>query len=90
MKPPTLTRRLLVSRLKKALPQFPDELLKAGLEEIVAALAAGIRSGRPIVLRGFGRLTPRRYQSRKKRGLIFKPSPALMRRLNGDFKIRNP
>ncbi len=83
MKPPTLTRRLLVSRLKKALPQFPDELLKAGLEEIIAVLTDGLKSGRPIALKGFGRLTPRRYQGgRKKRGLIFKASPALMKRLN--------
>jgi hypothetical protein len=82
MKPPLLTRRLLLARLRKALPQFPGELLKAGIEEIAALLAAGIQSGRPIVLRGFGRLTPRRYPGgRKKRGLIFRASPALIKRL---------
>lgn len=80
---PTLTRRLLLLRLTKALPQFPAEVLKAGLEEIIMSLAAAMTGGQPLILRGFGRWELRRYQnSRKKTGLIFKPSPALLARLN--------
>jgi nucleoid DNA-binding protein len=81
--PPTLTRRLLLIRLARALPQFPADLVKAGLEEIIASLAQGLISGSPIILRGFGRLQLRCYQnSRKKAGVIFRPSPALIKRLN--------
>lgn len=80
---PTLTRRLLLIRLSKALPQFPPDLLKAGLEEIIHCLAQGLISDNPIILRGFGRFELRRYQnSRKKAGVIFRPSPALLQRLN--------
>ena len=81
--PPTLTRRLLLIRLSRALPQFPAEVLKAGLEEIIAALAEGMLRGGPVILRGFGRFQLRRYQnSRKKIGLVFRPYPALAGRLN--------
>lgn len=80
--PPTLTRRLLLARLSKLLPQFPADLLKAGLEEIIRILSVEMAGGRTVILRGFGRFQPRRYKnSRKKAGLVFKPSPALLARL---------
>lgn len=90
-RPATLTRRLLLIRLSKALPLFPAEILKAGLEEIIAALAEGMLRGGPVILRGFGRFQLRRYQnSRKKTGLVFRPSPALVGRLNKTNKSPGP
>lgn len=83
MSPPTLTRRLLVRQMRLALPGFPALVLKAGLEEIIAALAGALAAGRPVALRGFGRLIPRRYEnSPKKVGLIFRPAPGLAARVN--------
>lgn len=81
--PAGLNRRLLAKRLKEMLPDYPAELVRAALEEVIEALAGALADGRTVVLRGFGRFQPRRYASGPKRvGLIFRPSPALSARLN--------
>ncbi|MDL2226756.1 hypothetical protein LJB86_03770 [Deltaproteobacteria bacterium OttesenSCG-928-M10] len=81
--PAGLNRRLLARRLKETLPDYPAELIKAALEEIINALAGALAGGRPVILRGFGRFQPRRYlKGPKKVGLIFRPSPALSARVN--------
>ena len=82
-RPPTLTRRLLARQIRNLYPQFPLEVVEAAIREIIAGASAALVEGRPLVLRGFGRFTPRRYQSAtKKRGLIFRASPDLLARLN--------
>ncbi|UQZ90288.1 hypothetical protein C4J81_14180 [Deltaproteobacteria bacterium Smac51] len=82
-RPPTLTRRILLIHLKKTLPHFPAEVLRAGLEEIIACLADSLVRGGPVILRGFGRFQLRRYQnSTKTVGVVFRPSPGLFSRLN--------
>ncbi len=81
--PPTLTRRLVALRLKKMHPEFPSELIQAAIRETITVMARALVQGRPITLRGFGRFQPRRYRSSTKRlGLLFRPSPELVARLN--------
>lgn len=81
--PPLLTRRTLSARMRHKCPVFPKELTEAAREEIIKALAGALSSGRPIVLRGFGRLELRRYRASAKRlGVIFRPGRALLERLN--------
>ena len=79
----TLTRRRLTARLKVLRPAWPRELIRAAGEVIIQTLAEALAQGRPVALNGFGRLTPRRYQgSRKRLGLVFRPSARLHDRLN--------
>jgi len=81
--PPTLTRRLMARRLKEMHPDFPRELIEAALKEIISVTAGALSEGRPVTLRGFGRFQPRRYEGGSKRlGLLFRPSPELVSRLN--------
>ncbi len=81
--PPTLTRRLLADRLKRLAPEFPAELVQVASREIIAALTEALAAGRPVTLRGFGRFEVRRYRGPAKRlGLVFRPSPGLVARLN--------
>ena len=82
-RPPTLTRRLMALRIRRLQPSFPPELIQAGIREIIDELASALAEGRPVVLRGFGRFTPRRYRGgAKKLGLVFRPAPRLLARLN--------
>ena len=82
-RPPTLTRRLMALRIRRLQPSFPPELIQAGIREIIDGLASALAEGRPVVLRGFGRFTPRRYRgAAKKLGLVFRPAPGLLARLN--------
>ncbi len=82
-RPPGLSRHSLSLRIRRLQPSFPLELVQAGLREIIDGLAGALAEGRPVILRGFGRFTPRRYRGRtKKLGLIFRPAPRLLARLN--------
>jgi hypothetical protein len=70
--------------MRRLQPSFPLELVQAGIREIIEGLAGALAEGRPVALRGFGRFTPRRYRGGVKRlGLIFRPAPGLLARLNG-------
>lgn len=70
-------------RIRRLQPSFPPELIQAAIREIIDGLALALDEGRPVVLRGFGRFTPRRYRSAtKKLGLIFRPAPRFLARLN--------
>ena len=80
--PPVLTRRRLAAELKSRAPEFPPELLRAALKEILDGLTEALAEERTVILRGFGRFEVRRYQGSAKRlGLVFRPSPALTVRL---------
>jgi hypothetical protein len=75
------------TRLKELAPEFPAEMIGLVTREIIETLAGALSTGRQVALRGFGRFQPRRYQKSTKRlGLIFRPSPELLARLNP----RNP
>lgn len=79
--PPTLTRRSLLSGLKKK--GFPPELAMVAIREIIEVMAQAIIRGQPVIFRGFGSFKLRRYQSSTKSlGLIFRPSRQLVGRLN--------
>ena len=60
------------------------DISKAAVEIIIEALSGTLASGRPVSLRGFGRLIPRRYErsANKRFGLLFHPSPRLVERVN--------
>ena len=80
--PPTLTRRGMTAYIKKARPEFPEELIQIAIREIINSVSSSLAAERPVILRGFGRFTTRRYQgSAKQLGLIFRPSPSLSSRL---------
>mgnify|MGYP003623363764 FL=1 len=80
---PTLTRRRLVSAIKAQVPGFPLEVVQAASRIILERLSANLEEGRPIALRGFGSFQVRRYaNSSKKLGIIFRPSPELLTRVN--------
>lgn len=75
-------------RIRSLQPSFPPELIQAAIREIIDGLSSALAEGRPVVLRGFGRFTPRRYHGgAKKLGLIFRPAPRLLSRLNKSAKI---
>jgi len=77
--PPLLTRRRLAARLQGLKPEWPAELTKAAMEEIIIALAEALARGRPVVLNGFGRFEVRRYTGpRKKVGLVFRPAAKMI------------
>ena len=81
--PPTLTRRRLAARIRRARPEFPPELILIAVREIIKYLAAAWAAERTVALRRFGRFQVRRYhRSTKKLGLIFRPSPELTARVN--------
>lgn len=80
---PTLTRRRLVSAIKAQVPGFPVEVIQVASRIILERLSANLEEGRPIALRGFGSFQVRRYlNSSKKLGVIFRPSPELLARVN--------
>ncbi|MDR2725195.1 MAG: hypothetical protein LBC90_03835, partial [Candidatus Adiutrix sp.] len=77
-----LTRRRLAARLKELRPDWPLELTRAAVEEIILALVEALAGGRPVVLNGFGRFEVRRYQGPRKRvGLVFRPGARLRARV---------
>jgi hypothetical protein len=68
-----------LARLKSLRPDWPAELIRAALEEIIQALAETLAGGRTVVLNGFGRFEVRRYLGpRKKVGLVFRPAARLL------------
>ena len=78
-RPPLLTRRRLAARFRSLKPDWPAELTRAAMEEIIIALAEALARGRPVVLNGFGRFEVRRYLGpRKKVGLVFRPSARMI------------
>ena len=79
---PVLTRRNLAARLRDRRPDWPLELTRATVEEIILALAEALAAGRSVVLNNFGRFEVRRYAGpRKKVGLVFRPGASLRGRL---------
>lgn len=84
---PTLTRRRLASAIKAQASDFPAEIIQAAARIILDKLSSALEEGRPIALRGFGSFQVRRYEnSSKKLGLIFRPSPELLTRINKRLK----
>ena len=79
---PVLTRRRMAARLRERRPDWPLELTRATVEEIILALAEALAAGRTVVLNNFGRFEVRRYAGpRKKVGLVFRPGAKLIERL---------
>jgi hypothetical protein len=63
---------------------IPREVSRTAVEIVIETLSQSLASGRPVALRGFGRLIPRRYErsASKRFGLLFHPSPRLIERVN--------
>ncbi|MDR3153706.1 MAG: hypothetical protein LBW85_05395 [Deltaproteobacteria bacterium] len=74
-----LTKNGLLGLVAARLPDIPPQVTRLAGELILKAIPEGLAAGRPVTLRGFGRLIPRRYGggSNKKLGLLFRPSPRL-------------
>jgi hypothetical protein len=72
--------RLLIEKCD----EFPPSVVKEALDLILQSVREALTNGRPVTLRSFGRLIPRRYQPScfKKIGLVFHTSPKLKSRLN--------
>jgi hypothetical protein len=72
--------RLLIEKCD----DFPPTVVKEAFDLILQSVRESLTNGRPVTLRSFGRLIPRRYQppSFKKYGLVFHTSPKLKARLN--------
>jgi hypothetical protein len=83
----TLTTRGLIKHLREKNPDMPLEILAAAQAEIIRSFAEAMAAGRPVIMRGFGRLWTRRYHrsARKRLGALFRPSPKLLKRLNKKF-----
>ncbi|MDR1313640.1 MAG: hypothetical protein LBQ12_08070 [Deltaproteobacteria bacterium] len=73
------TKNALLSEVVRRLPDIPPQVTRLAVEIVIQALPDGLAEGRPVSLRGFGRLIPRRYSgsSSKKIGLLFHASPRL-------------
>lgn len=78
-----MSRRRLVLAMKAQAPGFPAEMIQVAARIILGRLSAALEEGCPITIRGFGSFQVRRYaNSTKKLGLIFRPSPELLARVN--------
>ncbi|MDR2386385.1 MAG: hypothetical protein LBE80_02220 [Deltaproteobacteria bacterium] len=79
-----LPHSILLKRLVEKCEDFPPDVTALAMEVILENLNFALGLGRPVTLRGFGRLIPRKYpgQGRKRFGLVFRASPKLSRRLN--------
>jgi hypothetical protein len=74
-----LTKNGLMALVALRLPDIPPQVTRMAADLIFQAIPEGLAEGRPVSLRGFGRLIPRLYAdgSPKKLGLLFHPSPRL-------------
>ncbi|MDR1041381.1 MAG: hypothetical protein LBR80_14725 [Deltaproteobacteria bacterium] len=74
-----LTKNGLMTMVALRLPDIPPQVTRMAGDLIFQAIHDGLAEGRPVSLRGFGRLIPRLYAdgSPKKLGLLFHPSPRL-------------
>jgi nucleoid DNA-binding protein len=79
-----ISKSSLLNLLVHRNPQLPQQVSRLGGEMVLEMIADSLSAGRVVSLRGFGRLIPRYYDqsTTKKLGLIFRPSPQLVRRLN--------
>ncbi|MDR2338742.1 MAG: hypothetical protein LBF40_01180 [Deltaproteobacteria bacterium] len=80
-----LTKSGLLNLLVHCNPQLPPQVTRLGGELVLEKIADSLSTGRVVSLRGFGRLIPRFYKhsNTKKLGMLFHPSPQLVRRVNG-------
>ncbi|MDR1111854.1 MAG: hypothetical protein LBP92_14450 [Deltaproteobacteria bacterium] len=78
-----LDDKAMFLQLADRCPDMPKAVIRSAQDLIVQSLGQALAEGRPVTLRGFGRLIPRRYLTgAKKFGLLFHPSPSLTERLN--------
>ncbi|MDR2350804.1 MAG: hypothetical protein LBF41_09330 [Deltaproteobacteria bacterium] len=69
---------------------IPPKVTRLAGEMIIDTILENIVLGRPVVIRGFGSLIPRRYTgetSKKRVGLLFHPSPRLSRLVNNPEEL---
>jgi hypothetical protein len=73
-----LSKNCLLGLVARRLQDVPEQVTLLAGELILEALHDSLAEGRPVSLRGFGSLIPRRYGGASKRlGLLFRPSPRL-------------
>jgi hypothetical protein len=74
----------ILYRLIAKCPEFPPAVVREAQDIILQNIHDCLVRGRPVTLRSFGRLIPRRYNPTgfKKLGLILRPSPKIIARLN--------
>jgi nucleoid DNA-binding protein len=79
-----LTKSALASVAASRSPSIPAQVSRMGVELFLDLVADSLSGGRPVSLRGFGRLIPRFYQASptKRLGLLFHPSQGLVARIN--------
>jgi nucleoid DNA-binding protein len=86
-----MTKNTILNLVAKRHPDIPQQVVKLAGEIIFETLHETLGKGKPVSLRGFGRLIPRHYRDRKKRkkfGLLFHPSPRLVSLVNKEKPLR--
>ncbi|MDR1037922.1 MAG: hypothetical protein LBT40_15570 [Deltaproteobacteria bacterium] len=80
-KPKALSKSGLLAMVSLRVPDIPPQVTRMAVELVLKSVPEALAEGRPVSLRGFGRLIPRRYRgsSTKQLGLLFHPSPRLAR-----------
>ena len=90
----TLNKRGLLALVASRHEDVHRDISKTSVEIIIETIADALAQGRPVALRGFGRLIPRRYDrsSNKRFGLLFHPSPRLVDLVNdaNDKRTKSP
>jgi hypothetical protein len=74
-----LSRNCLLGKVIRRVPDVPPQVTRLAMDLVLKTLPEVLAMGRPVTLRGFGRLIPRRYTGSptKRLGLLFHPSPQL-------------
>ncbi|MDR1657235.1 MAG: HU family DNA-binding protein [Deltaproteobacteria bacterium] len=80
----SVNKKRLTAMIAQRHINIPNDVVVASVNVLVRTLKEAMAEGRPVSLRGFGRLIPRRYDgpSLKRVGLLFHPSDQLIDQVN--------